>query len=233
MSTALVIATRNRLSQLQLAMPTWPTSQRTIIVDDASDDGSIELLAGYAKEYPNVEVHTLTRQPGYRKNPSFVLNTGHLLTDADVIVEQGGEIVHLTDCVGPLVAACRPGIVALARVHNGTPEEMRKVRDEIRLGLYEFRTDTVVAHPITNGDKLSPVPKVGRHAIQLYCGAERLAPFLFCGAIHREDFDAVGGYDEALPRRNDEDLANRLVARSVQFLFLGSAIAFHLSHGKS
>jgi hypothetical protein len=78
-------------------------------------------------------------------------------------------------------------------------------------------------------------PRVGRHRIRLYCGLERLAPLLFLGAIHKTDWDEVGGYDENLGpkfRNNDGDLAARLMTRGVLFKFLGNAIAFHQEHPK-
>ena len=122
--------------------------------------------------------------------------------------------------------------MALARVHNGDQASKGAVEREIAKGRYVFPKDVEIAAPRTNGD-LHRVPRVGESQAELYCGAERLAPFLFLGAIHREDFDAVGGYDETRKDRNDEDLANRLIARGVRFRFVGQAVAFHLSHGKT
>jgi GT2 family glycosyltransferase len=84
-----------------------------------------------------------------------------------------------------------------------------------------------VAKPI-----MVPVGRNGRR-MELYCGRLRPVPFLFLGAIHRRDWEALGGYDENLPARNDEDFANRLKARGVRFHFVAKAVAVHLKHGKS
>jgi len=239
MRASVVIATRNRLPQLQNALPTVIASVdvrhpgiEIIVVDDGSTDGTIEYLRKLS-EIARFKIVRLERSGGYRGNPSAVLNRGHLEARGDVIIEQGGEVAHLgRTCIGPLLDHCRPGTVALARVHNGTTEEMNQVNDAIRNGSYPYPRIVTVSNPQTNGDKWR-VPRVDPGGVELYCGAERPAPFLFCGAIHRKDFERVGGYDERLPRRNDQDLAERLVASGVRFTFVGDAVAFHLRHGKS
>lgn len=233
MRATILIATRNRASQLRLALESIRLKNyqdvEILVVDDASTKETAEVLREYGKF---VRTRRIERAGGYRSNPSAVLNVGHLLAKSDIVIEQGGEVCHLNDCVTPLVEVCKPSVVALARVYNGTPEEMQILKDEISFGDYKFPDTLEPIDVQTSGDKWA-VPRVGRHKIQLYCGAERPAPFLFCGAIHRDDFKAVGGYDENIPRRNDEDLANRLLARGVRFRFVGSAVAFHLRHGKS
>lgn len=233
MRATILIATRNRAPQLRLALESIRLKNYQdidiLVVDDASTEETAQVLQDYAKL---VRVSRIERHSGYRRNPSAVLNVGHLLAKADVVIEQGGEVCHLTDCVEPLLKACQPGIVALARVYNGDPQEMGKIAQEVDAENYEFPADCEPQTVRTKG-KTWAVPRVGPHQIQLYCGQERLVPFLFLGAIHQQDFRAVGGYDEKRQNRNDEDLANRLLTRGIRFRFVGSAVAFHLSHGKS
>jgi hypothetical protein len=145
---------------------------------------------------------------------------------ADIVA----EVCHLVDCVTPLLDLCRPGTVALARVYNGKIDDCRRAADRFKIRTIS-ECDFIPESVRTDGDRF-PVPKV-EGGFELYCGIERAVPFLFLGAIHKEDFDAVGGYNEKIPGRNDEDLANRLLARGTRFAFSGSAIAFHLLHGKS
>jgi len=229
----IVIATRNRAPQLRLALESIRLKNyrdvEIVVVDDASTEETAEVLREYGKL---VRAHRIERPDGYRRNPSAVFNVGHLLAKTDIVIEQGGEVCHLTDCVTPLVSRCRPGIVALARVHHGDEQQMQKVVREIEGGRYEF-PPTYEPESITTRGEYWKLAFVGLSQTPLYCGRERPVPFLFLGAIHKIDFDAVGGYDEKRKNENDEDLANRLLAKGIRFAFLGNAVAFHLKHGKS
>jgi len=234
MKTAtIVVATRNRASQLRLALESIRMKNYQnvdiLVIDDASTEETVSVLRDYGRF---VRTERIERPGGYRRNPSSVLNVGHLLAKTDIVIEQGGEVCHLTDCVTPLVSRCRPGIVALARVHHGDEQQMQKVIQEIEGGRYEF-PPTYEPESITTKGKHWKLAFVGLNQTPLYCGQERPVPFLFLGAIHRADFDAVGGYDETRASKNDEDLANRLLANGVRFCFVGNAVAFHLQHGKS
>lgn len=233
MSTSILIVTRNRADQLRLSLPTIVgrySGTEIIVIDDASTDSSLNVLSQYIYDVTRVIVPKRNGTEGYRKNPSAVLNIGHRECSGGIVIEQGGEICHLTDCVTPLSAICRPGVVALARVYHGTPEEMFALQRIIASGAFPYPPDITPDHVLTNADHL-PVNRF--QGTRLYCGLERPVPFLFCGAIHRDDFEAVGGYDETIPCNNDGDLAKRLVARGVKFTFVGSAIAFHLEHPKT
>lgn len=231
------LATRNRAELLRSGLESvfsWDyPGVEVLVVDDDSTDETEKVFTEWSGKIRSFRIRR-ARMKGYRRNPSPVLNIGHAMARADVVIEQNPEVCHLTNCAEPLIEACRPGIVALARVHNGTREEMGKVMIDLAEGRYEFPED-VEPDPktlVTNGDK-HRVPRVGVSGTQIYCGSERLAPFLFLGAIHRDDFERVGGYNESLSSRNDENLANRLIASGIRFRFLGNAVAFHLSHGKS
>lgn len=173
-----------------------------------------------------------THRERYRKNPGAVINFGHRQVQTDVTIEQCGEICHLTDCVEPLMKACRPGRVALARVYNGSVEQMEALQREIDGGDYVYPDDFEPDRCSDKGGAVK-IPYLGEDRVALYCGLERPAPLIFMGAIHKEDFLAVKGYDEEIPRAADDALANKLQARGVRFCFVGRAVAFHLQHGKS
>jgi len=236
----LLIVARNRAQQFAVAMLTiWNRKYKDIDIL-VVDDGSFDDTPRITRDFSDVitRYHRIDRPGGYRRNPAEVLNIGHALSETDVVIEQGAEVCHLTDCVTPLLEGCSSGTVVLARVYNGRTEDLDRVESALRAGkLLPSVRDHVPSSVRTDGDRW-PVPRVDVHAtsgigVDLYCGEERAVPFLFLGASHGDDFSAVGGYDEKLSGRNDEDLANRLLGRGVRFVFSNQAIAFHLLHGKS
>lgn len=234
-SRSLVIATRNRAEQLAVGLASIKEQDYrdldTVLIDDGSTDGTAWVI----NEHQNwLRVFGSDNGHKYLSNPGSVLNRGHALAAGEVQLEQGGEVCHLTNCADILTLACRPGVVAVATVYNGDTEDYRTIKHEIAHGSYMFGDDTELGAPMeTNGDRL-PIPKVaiGGRLIQVYSGCLRPAPFLFLGAIHRRDREAVGGYDETIPVGNDEDFANRLLARGVRFRFVAKAVAVHLRHDK-
>lgn len=230
MKTAILICTRNRAPQLRLGLQSLVEREykgiEIVVLDDGSTDDTPRVLKEYGR---HISAHRLDRPGGWLLNPSLVWNHVHTLTDADIVIEQGGEICHLNDCVSPLLNHCRPGRVALARVHNGSVRAMTALRTTIALGHYKFPPDFIPDTVPFCADRL-PIPKM--NGADLFCGWERPIPFFFCAAISRQDFQTVGGYDEHLERNNDGDLARKLWAANVQFCFVGEAIAFHLEHPK-
>lgn len=230
----LLIVTRNRAPQLSLALKSIETQNyqdiSVVVVDDASQDETPRVLRDFSKLHP--QIHRIERRGGYRQNPGPVLNVGHLLAKTDIVIEQCGEVCHLTDCVEPLIGACRPGRVVLGRVYSGSTDQMESLQKEIENGDYVFREDFKL-DVCSNRPGALKIPYLGKDSIALYCGLERPAPLLFLAAIHKKDFGAVKGYNEKLSRAADDDLANRLQNRGVHFYFSGRAIGFHLKHGKS
>jgi len=232
---SLIVATRNRVTQLQAGLQSIRDRAyedvEMILVDDGSTDGSEGVIESYAGMFSTI-IRIPPRTSGYSWNPSSVLNAGHRAASSDIHMEQGGEVCHLTDCITPLIEECRPGVVALARCYHGPASDM----ETLKLALAQGRVDlppTVRPELCRTEAGVWMAALVEPGGIALYSGVERLAPFMFLGAIHREDFEAVGGYDEKRKDRNDTDLANRLQARGVRFSFVGTAVAFHLQHAKA
>jgi glycosyltransferase involved in cell wall biosynthesis len=245
MQASIVIATRNREPQLKVAFPTvmmngYRDGVEVVVVDDGSTDGSEEVFTTFEPLLGNgLTVHRINRAGGWRRNPGGVFNTGHALAKGDVVIEQGGEVAHLNDCVGPMVAACKPGVMVLATVYDGTPEDLKRVQAGLAAGTLPIEEDVLVGPNViqTNGDRIrAPRVNIGDRGrpVRMFTGKQRQAPFMFLGAVHREDWEAVNGYREDIDSRNDQDLAERLIKeRGMQFLFLGKAVGFHLTHGKA
>jgi len=231
---SLVVATRNRAEQLAFGLASIEAQAykglEIVLIDDGSTDGTPSVIESFRSMLAEVIVLP-RRKTGYSYNPSSVLNRAHRATHADVVLEQGGEVCHLNDCLTPLLGECVPGRVALTRCYHGRPYEMVRLQHHLRASKIDLPETVRPESCVTEAGRW-PAPKVGPLQNNLYTGAERLAPFLFLGAVHRQDFEAVGGYDEDRRDRNDTDLANRLQARGVRFSFLGGAVAFHLQHEK-
>jgi glycosyltransferase involved in cell wall biosynthesis len=229
MRATILLVVRNRAAQLRVALPTilakGYADVEILVVDDGSTDETPDVLAAYGDA---LRVHRVERTGGYRRNPSHVLNLGHKLAKADVVIEQGGEVCHLNDCVAPLLAACEPGRIALARVYDGPPKAIPSLIEHYARNPYpaDFELDKPRTEAYT-----WKVPLV--HGVKLFCGTERPAPFVFLGAVHRQDFEAVGGYNLRIKDNNDGDFAARQLRRGTRFRFVGNALALHLSHGKS
>lgn len=235
MTAGLIIATRNRAEQLRFALSSIERRRYNIpcvLVDDGSTDYTAQVLA----DHPWLLVHRIEREGGHRWNPGEVFNLGHSLVDAEVHIEQGGEVCHLTDCVTPLVKAVEPGAVAFATIYNGSVEQMLRLQFAVDAGEYRYAPDLELRAPLeTSGDRVRLVQEeiVGQ-TVDLYVGNKRPLPFFFLGAIHRQDWEEMGGYDGTSQNvRNDEQLAVRLAARGFRFRFLGRAVGFHLRHGRT
>ena len=82
------------------------------------------------------------------------------------------------------------------------------------------------------GTSVNRRQRIGAVDVEVFCGAARPTPFMFLGALHRDDWQHLGGYDEACPHPHDWDLARRFIATGGTFRWIGRALAFHLRHGK-
>lgn len=236
MRCSIIITTRNRGELLAHGLLALAEHEyidvETIVIDDGSIDSETPTIL--ERYHESIHVHRIDRMGGYRENPAHVLNVGHALAKADIHLEQNAEVCHITDCVTPLLEVCRPGLVALARVHNGGMVDYMRVVTAVRDKRYSFPEDVIPkAVPFEASHLVVPRVHPGSPGTQLYCGIERPVPFFFCAAIHKKDFNFVGGYDESATCNNDGNLAERLWKSGVRFCFVGNAVAFHLQHGKT
>jgi hypothetical protein len=231
MKATILIATRNRVGLLRhglesiLAMNYRDAD--VLVVDDGSEDETQAHCTELADK-GLIRYHRMERDglEGYRANPGAVWNVAHSLCESDIVIEQGGEVMHVTDCVTPLIAACEPGLSVLARTFNGELTDLPRIKEMPQVPDVEPDPTTIQTFA-----GRWPVPRVG--GVELFCGQERQVPFMFCGALHRLDFEAAGGYSKDAPDGNDTTLARKLLANGIRYRWVGSAVALHLRHGKS
>ncbi|MDH3729582.1 MAG: glycosyltransferase family 2 protein [Acidimicrobiia bacterium] len=236
-SCSIVITARNRAHELQRTLQSICDQAYDVpihVVDDASDDGTGDVLSAsdFDSRGQDVALHRVDREGGYRKNPAPAYNLAHEKASGAKVIEQSAEVVHVTDCVTPLLKNCKRGRVALATVFNGTVASLERLRAAVADGSYAKSPDLRQFYGGRQDwiryRRVTPVDQ----GFQQYCGALRPVPFFFLGAIHAKDFDAIGGYDESLAEHPDRDLAERLCADGIEWTWCGEAIAFHVQHAK-
>lgn len=232
----LIITTRNRGSQLRRGLDSIAArgyqDLECILVDDDSRDAETQAAIAL---HPWLEVVRMGENRPYRTRPGRVMNVGHARATGEIHLEQSAEVVHLTDCVTPLVATCEPGVMVLATVLNGTPDELAAVERAVAAGA-EMPPDAdsrELEFVLDWGTSINRRVKIGPVDVEVFCGAARPTPFMFLGALHREDWRRLGGYDEKHPHPHDADLASRFIQAGGTFRWIGSALAFHLKHGKT
>lgn len=217
----------------------------TVVVDDASSDGTAAVLAAHS----DVRVHRIERGGGYRDDPAPVFNLMMGLGRGNVLIQQSAEVVHLTPLAPMLAARVERGVVAFATVLNGSLAQLPGVRSSVAAGWggpdLEWTGAAVEAryinrrerHPAGGlGTAIPPAATmIGSERLEIYTGAARAVPFFFCGAIHRDDWlHTVGCYTEGLSGiASDLYLVFRMIDLGFRFRFVGDAVAYHILHDKT
>lgn len=184
---------------------TYPAVEQ-VLVDDASTDGTWEVIAGYAERRPErVRVLRLeeNRGPSHARNRGVELARGELLMflDADDVVSP--------DALERLVEAVRdrPGTV-------GYCECLALKRDA------EGRW--------TPGPHKVPVPEPGEDLFRAFLLHTAWPPT--CSTLWRRDvYDATGGYDEEMVRDEDTDLLLRAHAAGAALVRAEGGVGYYRS----
>jgi hypothetical protein len=245
--TSIVISSRNRSELLRRTLDSIREQRygdtECLVLDDGSTDGTRRML----EQYSWVRT-TLVDRPGnqYLKDPAEIFNFMMFRARGQVLIQQSAEVVHLTPVARQLTEACERGTVAFATVLAGDMHGLAPVADAVRRGWIgvgggwsslDVRTwiDPDGIRP-DGGAGTSAPPfriRVGGYPVEVYTGGQRQAPYFFCGAIHRDDFDRSGGYSEGLSHgASDLHLAFTLARQGVKFKFLPGAVAYHVDHDK-
>ena len=220
--------TRNRRYQLEVALPSVMAQDpaEVVIVDDGSTDGTEEMIR---RDFPTVIYHRLM-DTGYHKNPAESLNIATDASSQPVIIQQNAELMSVNHCFSLLLDALQPRRPTLARIFN---VGLGQAEDVPPWGTPERATCAAARHGQTWYD-VAPYDLVQRQEVgsEVYCGHERRRPLFFLGAMTRELWEEIGGYNEDIEKGTDQEFADRLRGAGVSCLGLGDAIGFHIQHGR-
>lgn len=205
---SVVVPTFNRLARLQrvisaLEQQDIPRNQfEVVVVSDGSSDGTHEYLAGLPA---NGAVHVVIQT---NQGPAAARNKG--------IAEASGQLVLFVD--DDVVAA--PNLIAEhLRAHE------RVGRDAAVIGPLLTPPDIHLS-PWVDWEQQMLVKQYDAMSLGLWKPTARQF-YTGNASIRRELLLAVGGFNPSFRRAEDVELAYRLAARGVEFVFTMSAVGLH------
>jgi GT2 family glycosyltransferase len=181
-----------------------------IVVDDASTDGSWAIVEGFAARHPD-RVRALrldrNRGGGYARNRGAELARGAYLMflDADDLIAP--------HALAALVGAVRdaPGTLGAGHSH------MLRQRDD--------------RGPWEQAESSAPLPDPDpAAALRQWLLGTAWVPT--CSLLWRRDaYEATGGWDDALARNQDGDIAMRALAGGARIVSIPDTVGFYRMHG--
>ena len=205
-----VIPNWNGQELLERCLPTVVSQnglQRTIVVDNGSTDGTLEMLA---MRFPQVDVVALSWNAGF----ATAVNAGIAASAADHVVLVNNDVECDAGFVEAMVEGLRRDRAA------GMVAGVLLTPDRERVDSYGVEVDrTLSAFPRFAGAPW-PLALHDRHLALPSGGA---------AAYRRAAFDAVGGFDERLfAYMEDVDLGMRLVQAGWRCVGARTAVGLHL-----
>lgn len=184
---------------------------RVVVVDDASSDGTADMLAEMAKGEPRLEVVRLERQHGFAK----ACNAGLALATGELVVLLNDDTVVAPGWLARLVAHLErdPRILLACPVTN-------QIGNAARID--------------TDYTDLDGMARLARERAFTYAGQcfDIQSIALFCAIARRETLEAVGGLDERyeVGMFEDDDLSMTLRARGARLVVARDAFVHHVGH---
>lgn len=213
MRLSVIIPTYNRLARLQRVLDALEkqtaslAGTEVIVVSDGSHDGTNEWLQARAAGAPGNPVHVV---PVIQQNEGVAAarNAGIACATGDVVLFIDDDVVPAPQLIAEHLAthaAEGEGVVVLGPMLTPSEFDMQPwVRWEQAMLVKQY-TDMVEG-------RWKPTPR------QFYTGNTSLA---------RRYLVEAGGFDPAFRRAEDVELAYRLGARGLRFVFNANAVGYH------
>lgn len=209
LQTTVILPCYNRASVLRLTLAGLAEQTassdafQVIVVDDGSNDGSVDVVQEFEKSLPVRLLRQDNRGPGAARNLGARHAAGSLLVflDADMIPVPGLVEVYAA------AFTARPGAVQIGRI-LARPDAFQTLFDRVTRA--EMTYD------------LGPAPQ----RLVFY----NLASGNF--AVGAEAFWGLGGFDEALRMTEDTDLGYRAEQAGVSLQYCAEAVGYH-NHPKT
>jgi GT2 family glycosyltransferase len=203
---SVVVPTYNRLDQLRRVLEALAAQDvreefEVIVVSDGSTDGTDQYLTGGRTPLEVRPILQTNSGPAAARNAAIALASGELVVfvDDDVVADPGLLRAHHDAHAGD------DALVTIGPMLNPVDHVMAPwVRWEQTMLARQY--DSMVA------GRFEPTAR------QFYTGN---------AAVRRHRLAAVNGFDTAFRRAEDIELAFRLEANGVRFVFLPNAVAYH------
>jgi len=187
----------------------YPKDRLEVLVcDGLSDDGTREIVAGYAARHPFIR---LVDNP--RRITPCAMNAGIREARGDVIMPMGAHALYPPSYIPQLVAALEEtgadnvGGVLVTLPANGTP-----MARALAVGL---------SHRFGVGNSYFRIGVAERREVDT-------VPF---GCYRRAVFDRIGVFDEELVRNQDDELNARLLKQGGRIMLIPEVVSHYYARG--
>lgn len=187
----------------------YPKDRLEVLVcDGLSDDGTREIVAGYAERHPFIR---LVDNP--RRITPCAMNAGIAEAHGEVIMPMGAHAVYSPSYISQLVAALHEtGADNVGGVLVTLPANETPLARALALGL---------SHPFGVGNSYFRIGATARRAVDT-------VPF---GCYRRAVFDRIGVFDEDLVRNQDDELNARLLKQGGRIMLIPEVVSHYYARG--
>ena len=187
----------------------YPKDRLEVLVcDGMSDDGTREIVAGYATRYGFIR---LVDNP--ERITPCAMNAGIRESRGDVIMPMGAHAVYSPSYISKLVAALEEtGADNVGGVLVTLPANGRPVPRALAVGL---------SHPFG----------VGNSYFRIGAAERRLVDTVPFGCYRRAVFDRIGVFDPELVRNQDDELNARLLKRGGRIMLIPEVVSYYYARG--